>query len=831
MKPLKLIPSRPNLPLCQLAALLLAGINIVTATGSSNYSWPPDRQHFDQDIEIVSEFDSLQGHSNYLYEGANFSLKIDVLEGDLVTWKRDDSVLQHGHDSVLEIHNLEINKAGNYRATLTRDGIQVSSRPLVINVVSPPNGTVVDATFNAQRIVGLEAIPLAARPDGSILVLYIDGGLYSRRWVILDSDGQQQELILEERGGLTGNNLIKVFADGSYLFRKAGDFKLHLLDGSTHSPLISNELLGDSDRLIKSANHQWIVADSIDLRGFDAQGTLSFAKNVSDYGVITIEELSRPKFSEDRFLLIGSTEVEPSRYTNVAILVEANGSPVEDFKWIEFENDIPTQLRSGGWAHFETGTLRSFDSNGNMIETVEIPELSLTSLTAISPDGWLYAMARSGGVIRFDLQGIRDPHFAFHFSPAHSSFSPRIVFDQNDQPILSIRHDRGTNTDDSQIIRLRPDGSVSDLPMILTTIASGSVSPREPWQVSGLAIGSGPVEYQWQRLDRPGAAPLPAGPLLAFDALEAEDLGLFQLRVTSPQGSVSGEVIDTRLHSRPHLGNLSGRGRVDDKNDLVAGFVTERWTRLDVPPSQSSTQVLLRGVGPTLADFNVNTPLVDPILFFENRRTGDIQTNDDWYALDPNTDFLMRAQGIFPLRENSADSHLVSDLRTGVYTSSIRSQNEASGIALAEIQTLTHTNEVELSNLSLRGNVGTGADVLIGGFIIADPGGFERPLRLLIRAVGPTLKDFDVADVCRDPQLTLFNSAGAQIATNDDWEAGSDADIAAIASSLGAFELPAGSKDAALLIELPPGAYTGHITDNEGNGGQALFEIYRIPPE
>jgi len=125
-----------------------------------------------------------------------------------------------------------------------------------------------------------------------------------------------------------------------------------------------------------------------------------------------------------------------------------------------------------------------------------------------------------------------------------------------------------------------------------------------------------------------------------------------------------------------------------------------------------------------------------------------------------------------------------------------------------------------LSNISTRGVVMVGADPLIGGFVIA--GG---PARVLIRGVGPELARFAVADVMVDPQITLF-SGGTVIAANDNWsgEAVSDA-----AAAVGAFALPVGSKDAALLITLAPGAYTVHLSGVAGSSGAALVEIYLVP--
>jgi hypothetical protein len=129
-------------------------------------------------------------------------------------------------------------------------------------------------------------------------------------------------------------------------------------------------------------------------------------------------------------------------------------------------------------------------------------------------------------------------------------------------------------------------------------------------------------------------------------------------------------------------------------------------------------------------------------------------------------------------------------------------------------------------NLSARGNVGTGGDPLTGGFVVGD-----HPRWVLLRAVGPTLSNFGVNSPLPNPVITLFGSGQAgTLASNDDWSTQSNArDIESAAAKTGAFALPRDSKDAALLVELPPGAYTAQVTSRDASGGNALLEIYIVP--
>jgi hypothetical protein len=129
-----------------------------------------------------------------------------------------------------------------------------------------------------------------------------------------------------------------------------------------------------------------------------------------------------------------------------------------------------------------------------------------------------------------------------------------------------------------------------------------------------------------------------------------------------------------------------------------------------------------------------------------------------------------------------------------------------------------------LANVSARSAVGTEAGILIAGFVVS-----ENACRVLVRGVGPGLAPFNVPGALVDPQLHIFR--GPQLITeNNDWSGDANAGaVIATGQAVGAFALPAGSKDAALLITLPPGAYTAQISGVNGSTGVALVEVYEVP--
>jgi hypothetical protein len=140
---------------------------------------------------------------------------------------------------------------------------------------------------------------------------------------------------------------------------------------------------------------------------------------------------------------------------------------------------------------------------------------------------------------------------------------------------------------------------------------------------------------------------------------------------------------------------------------------------------------------------------------------------------------------------------------------------------LVEAYDLGSTTTPRLVNLSARHWVGTGADVLIAGFVVAGSG----TKQVLIRAVGPTLTNFGVAGALVDPQLEVLDGSGRVLGSNDNWSSS----LSATFSQVGAFPLATGGRDAATLITLPAGAgYTVKVSGVNNTTGEALIEVYEV---
>jgi outer membrane protein assembly factor BamB len=283
----------------------------------------------------------------------------------------------------------------------------------------------------------------------------------------------------------------------------------------------------------------------------------------------------------------------------------------------------------------------------------------------------------------------------------------------------------------------------------------------------------------------------------------------------------SGRVRDASADGQ--LLSLSTRALAGSGKNLIAGFIVQ---------GAGSKVLLLRGIGPTLAQFTVANPLADPTLTLKNFPSGfTVLANDNWGSAGDARQIIdaSTAVGAFALPPGSKDAVLYTTVPSpGTYTALIDSANGGSGVALVEVYDAdVNLTSARLTALSIRGSVGTGEDVLIAGLSIGGNG----PLRVLVRAVGPTLgvAPYNVPGVLAQPVLTVYSGQTA-IRQNIGWTSdGYKADLAGAAQAVGDFALTDGSADCAVLLTLDRGPYTIQVSGVGGTTGEALVEVYAVP--
>jgi hypothetical protein len=235
---------------------------------------------------------------------------------------------------------------------------------------------------------------------------------------------------------------------------------------------------------------------------------------------------------------------------------------------------------------------------------------------------------------------------------------------------------------------------------------------------------------------------------------------------------------------------------------MIGGFIIE---------GDSNKDVVFRALGPSLANLGVKSTLQDPALEVYDSDGGLVQQNDNWATLPSGT----VPAGLKP--SNPAEAVIVASLAPGSYTAVLRSADGTEGNALCELYDLSPGNSV-VRNISTRGEVGTGDDVMIGGFII----GGTTPTKIMVRAIGPSLAAFGVSGVLPDPVLELHDKDGSLIYQNNNWQAEQAQQI--FDTTLA----PSDESESAIIATLAPGAYTAIVHGAGTLQGVALVEVYML---
>lgn len=359
-----------------------------------------------------------------------------------------------------------------------------------------------------------------------------------------------------------------------------------------------------------------------------------------------------------------------------------------------------------------------------------------------------------------------------------------------------------------------PAPVISVQPAPVATLAGGAVN------FSVTARNAVGAVFQWAKDGVPifGANT----PVYTIPAAGPSHAGTYTITVTTPTGSV------TSVPARLSFAEATNPGRLVNLSILTELTSRDDTFTFGVVVGGSGTignkALLVRAAGPSLAALGVTGVLQDPRLEFYSGATK-VGENDNWNGAESVR--TMTAQvAAFPFTsEVSRDAALaLFGLVSGAH--SARISGTGAGTVIAELYDATPSTSFtaatpRLINVSVLKHIGTG---LTAGFVI----GGSSSRTVLVRAIGPTLGNapFGVPDVISNPRLNLF-SGPTQIGANDDW--GGTAVLVTAFSQVGAFPLPASSRDAALVASLQPGSYTVQVGGVGGTTGVALIEVYEVP--
>lgn len=719
------------------------------------------------------------------------------------------------------------------------------------------------SSFTNAPVVGPDGAVYAGSTDGYFHAFNADG---SRRWPALNLNEAQQDT---SAAALSPDGILYIGTGPSLVGTTVAPGKLMAVDSATGG--LRWEIAAGT-LATTNANNAIALAEDGTIYLHTSEGRLLAYTDRGAAGAqlkwsASVPGLSyaSPTIAPDGTVYLGSDEpglnaASPSSHRLYAFN-PANGS----VKWT-FRTDNPiytaTAIDAAGNLYFGTlvsGRLYSLTPQGAQRWIYSGARLGTSSSPALSPDGATVYFAGYDGVLHAVNAATGEQRWTYKLGGEVRASSPAVdaagvVYIGSYDTVLYAINANGTlnrTWSTGAIIRSSPaiagttlyigsnDGglyafdigmpaagpwpqyrhnarrtgrAVAEAPVFALSPPARAAVAGEAIELAALVTGSGPFTYQWFKDGVPLAGATSA--TLALPAVTLETTGNYTLAVSNAVGTAlsSPGAVVVRAAGAPvvesRLVNLSVRtlAGAGDRTLIVGFFVA----------GSPDKTLLIRAIGPTLGGFGVGDALADPRLQLLAGSTV-VAQNDDWGTDQANTAALFASVGAFPLAAASRDSALARTLLPGSYTAQIVGAS-GTGTALAEVYDAAPSSGARLANLSARSQLGTGGDVLIAGFAISG----NTPRSVLIRAVGPGLAPLGVSGALADPKLALFRGA-AKIDENDQWRAGV---VGSAFSRVGAFALPSGSRDAALLVSLAPGSYTAQVSGGEGI---ALVEVYEAP--
>jgi hypothetical protein len=285
------------------------------------------------------------------------------------------------------------------------------------------------------------------------------------------------------------------------------------------------------------------------------------------------------------------------------------------------------------------------------------------------------------------------------------------------------------------------------------------------------------------------------------DPTDTADIGFPNMHIVfnvngscPPPGPAKALNISTRLRAGP------------GDNAMIGGFI--------IQGSEFKT-VVLRGIGPSLVNSGISGALIDPVLSLYTGNGSLFWFDDNWRDSQQNQ---IQATGLQP--SDDREAAMIHTLQAGPYTAVLAEKNQIPGVGLVEIYDVDPATDSQLANISTRGFVDTGDNVMIGGFIL----GGTQDARLAIRGIGPSLAGSGLNNVLADPTLELHNGNGTTLISNDNWH-----DDPSSAAQLSANGLALQNDlESGIFTTLSPGTYTAILAGKNGGTGIGLVEVYNL---
>jgi hypothetical protein len=340
-------------------------------------------------------------------------------------------------------------------------------------------------------------------------------------------------------------------------------------------------------------------------------------------------------------------------------------------------------------------------------------------------------------------------------------------------------------------------------PLIVSQPSSQAVTLGSPMELSVVATAVPAPSYQWTRAGIPLVGATSSS--LKLTSITAGDAGSYAVLVTNSAGATRSSSASVEIIPSNSLANVSVRTSLATGQALIVGAVI----------SGGIKPILARAGGPALNQFGLQG-MADPRIDLFTTSATPIAINNDWASPLAAT---FTEVGAFAYQPGSKDAAL-RQVIGGSFT--VQTTGTGPGAVLVELYDINGGTAARMINVSTRNYVGTGADVLIAGFAINGRG----TKNLIVRGIGPGLRQFGLSGVLEDPKIQVYDGNSSLVSSNDNWASA----LGVAFNSVGAFGLPANSKDAALLVTLGAGSsYTVVLSGADGGTGEALLEVYELP--
>jgi hypothetical protein len=375
---------------------------------------------------------------------------------------------------------------------------------------------------------------------------------------------------------------------------------------------------------------------------------------------------------------------------------------------------------------------------------------------------------------------------------------------------VTVTNSVGAATSSNATLTVNPAGSGNVAPAITTQPGSLAIATGGSGTLTVVATSTPAPTYQWTK--NGGAISGATNASLTISNAQSSDAGTYAVTVSNSVGAATSSnatvTVTTIVPVAARITNISGRAGVGGGNNaLILGAA---WNGASKP-------VIFRLAGPALKAYGLNSAITAPRL--QLLANGLLTaTNTGWDGTTVSSTSFAQV-GAFPFTAGSKDAAIINNsLAAGSYVLVATNVDGLTGAGLGEIYDASTTASLtdRLTNVSVRAQVGSGDNILIAGFVISG----TQSMPVVIRGIGPALNAYGLTGVT-DPQLTLFGGSSSPVVSTT-W----DSSMTATFTKVGAFPLTAGSKDAAMIKTLAPGAYTITLTSVSGGAGSGLIEIY-----